>query len=519
MIKLLLGNSETKQAFFEKIGDALVFKNDEFLFYIKTKDYLENSYTAFDNKIGFNNQKQLDNNVVLNFPYKDCVLEGGQTKDDEKRKEIFFNEILAKDEIKRLFEPKVLTNFSKYDKDGEKQLQSFSRNKEINIKRGLSEDTITDNLLIKGNNLIALHSLVEEFRGKVKLIYIDPPYNTRNDSFNYNDDFNHSSWLCFMKNRLEIAKELLSDDGSIYVQMDVKEAHYLKILMDEIFGRDNFRSEVIWDTSIPYVAGNKWLSPNWVYSHSIIFYYAKNVSDHRNIFNKLTFDVKQPSGDISKKPYKDIWTDIENFAGFLGARDIKINFNSKKPEKLIERIIKSSTNERDIVLDFFAGSGTTGAVAHKMNRQWIMVEQMDYIETITKERMKKVIAGEQGGISKSVNWQGGGEFVYFELKKYNENFVDMLNKAKTKEEVVNIFQEICKKGFVKYNIDIKALNDDINKGNNSEFLSKSIEEMKENIYNILNKNMLFVPLSAIDDEKFCCSNEEKVLSKNFYNNK
>lgn len=322
-----------------------------------------------------------------------------------------------------------------------------------------------------------------------------------------------------MKNRLEIARELLSEDGSIYVQMDVKEAHYLKILLDEIFNIDNFRSEIIWDTSIPYVAGNKWLSNNWIYSHSIIFYYAKNKEIHtNNTFNKLFFEVKQPSGKNSQKPYKDIWCDIENFAGFLGAKEIKIDFKTKKPEKLIERIIKSSTNEHDIVLDFFAGSGTTGAVAHKMNRQWIMVEQMDYIESITKERLKKVIEGEQGGISKSVNWQGGGDFVYFELKKYNQDFIEMLEKCETKDEVLNVFNEICEKGFVKYNVDIKALKEDISKGENSIFLSKTLEEMKENVYSILEKNMIYLPYSMLYDDKFECSAEEKKLSKDFYKN-
>lgn len=521
LIELLLTNEEIKTEFFTNINNILVFKQDEFTFYLKKKNYLNSSYTKFDNKIGFNCYKELNNNVVLNFPYKDCILEGGQNREEDKRQEIFFNEILAKKEIKRLFEPKVLTNFKKYNQDGETQVEKFNRN---------ADGVITDNLLIKGNNLIALHSLVEEFRGKVKLIYIDPPYNTGNDGFKYNDSFNHSTWLCFMKNRLEIARELLREDGSIYVQMDVKEAHYLKVLMDEIFGRNNFRSEIIWDTSIPYVAGNKWLSNNWIYSHSVIFYYAFNINVHRDVFNKLTFQVKQTSGDISNKPFKDIWTDIENFAGFLGVRDIKINFNSRKPEKLIERIIKSSTNKNDIVLDFFAGSGTTGAVAHKMNRQWIMIEQMDYIEDITKERLKKVVGKkvkqdgnlleniefDNSGISKSVNWQGGGEFIYCELKKYNEDFVDMLKLAETKEEVINIFYEICKKGFVKYNIDIEELQKDIEKGEDSEFLKRTVDEMKQNIYDILNKNMLYIPMSIMNDNKFNINEEEKRLSGDFY---
>ena len=159
------------------------------------------------------------------WPFKDCILEGGQSREEDKREEIFFNEILAQDEITQLLEPKVLTNAKRIDKDTstgsvqtiEKPLDQFNRDAEQNRKRGLPEDTITDNLIIKGNNLLALHSLKKEFAGKVKLIYIDPPYNTGNDSFKYNDSFNHSTWLTFMKNRLEVARCLLKDDGVIFV--------------------------------------------------------------------------------------------------------------------------------------------------------------------------------------------------------------------------------------------------------------------------------------------------------------
>src|SRR5690606_26759021 len=160
---------------------------------------------------------------------------GGQSREEDKREEIFFNEILAQDEITQLLEPKVLTNAKRIDKDGEKPLDQFNRNE---------NGTITDNLIIKGNNLLALHTLKEEFAGKVKLIYIDPPYNTGNDSFKYNDSFNHSTWLTFMKNRLEIAKDLLRMDGIIFISLDDKEAHYCKVLMDEVFGRENFIADI-----------------------------------------------------------------------------------------------------------------------------------------------------------------------------------------------------------------------------------------------------------------------------------
>jgi adenine-specific DNA-methyltransferase len=174
----------------------------------------------------------------VSFPFKDCVLEGGQSKDDEKCKEIFFNEVLAKDEINRLLDKKVITNARKYTQDGASDEVDFKRD-----ENGL----IKDNLIIKGNNLLALHTLKSNFAGKVKLIYIDPPYNTGNDSFNYNDNFNHSTWLTFMKNRLEVARDLLSEDGVIFVQCDDNEQAYLKVLMDEIFGQVNFAANFIWN--------------------------------------------------------------------------------------------------------------------------------------------------------------------------------------------------------------------------------------------------------------------------------
>lgn len=196
--------------------------------------------------------------VVLNFPFKDCILEGGQRKEDgldtyfeydekeqrytekkSKRREVFYNEVLAHDEIDSLFSPKAFCNAKRYEPGKSSLCKKLNRDAELNKKRGLSEDTITDNLIIKGNNLLALHSLKEEFAGKVKLIYIDPPYNTGNDSFAYNDNFNHSSWLTFMKNRLEIARELLKENGAIFVQCDDNEQAYLKLLMDDVFGREN----------------------------------------------------------------------------------------------------------------------------------------------------------------------------------------------------------------------------------------------------------------------------------------
>ncbi len=244
VINTLLGDEFMKNNFFIDVGGTLVFKREEFVEFIGSKSYLSDSYTRFKNKIGLSigNKFLKDNkDVVLSWAYKDCVLEGGLDKEDGKRNEIFYNEILASDEIDRLLEPKVMTNFKRYDKEGIHNLDSIENE---------------DNLIIKGNNLVALHTLKKRYEGRIKLIYIDPPFNTGND-FGYNDTFTHSTWLTFMKNRLEIAKTLLREDGLIFVQIDssrsnkgkvvgTSELPYLNILLDEVFGRENFIAHLHW---------------------------------------------------------------------------------------------------------------------------------------------------------------------------------------------------------------------------------------------------------------------------------
>jgi adenine-specific DNA-methyltransferase len=231
LIKLLLSDKKTKEVFFIDVDGTLVFDKDKFVGFVSNKQFLPDSYTAFKNKIGLIDEKgefiSEKKEVVLSWPYKDCVLEGGMTKEDQKRDEIFWNEILAPDQITRLLEPKVFTNAKRIDKDGEHKFNGFRTDANGDIK---------DNLIIKGNNLLVLHSLKKRFAGKVKLIYIDPPYNIGSD-FQYNDRFNHSTWLTFMKNRLEVARNLLADDGIIFVQIDDNELAHLKVLMDEIFGK------------------------------------------------------------------------------------------------------------------------------------------------------------------------------------------------------------------------------------------------------------------------------------------
>ena len=309
---------------------------------------------------------------------------------------------------------------------------------------------INNNYLVKGENLKVLYSLLPIYQSKVKLIYIDPPYNTGNDGFKYNDAFNHSTWLVFMKNRLEVARQLLSDDGVILVSINDKEHAYLKVLMDEVFGRESYKNDLIWY----YLAMSSNPVGKFRNAHEKILFYAnkkfKNINQQTQIKYKFS-NVENVVEKLANKLHKNYY-ELMSYLGYEYDENIKswfswynkttqtkdffntqyddvlyvppVNrmaierlneFDNQKPERLIELLISFFTNPGDLVLDFFAGSGTTAAVAHKMGRRWITIEQMDYVETITKVRLQKVLDGEQGGVSKNHKWQGGGSFVYFEL--------------------------------------------------------------------------------------------------------
>ena len=223
LLSLLLNSKYLKDFFFADVDKTLVFDKILFQEVITNKQLLDDSFKKYKKEIGLNIEEPSPsfNNVVLNWPFKDCVLEGGQTNDDEIRNEVFWNNILAKTEINNLLSPKALTNFNFYG-DANK------------------DDLKYDNQVIFGNNLIALHSIKKTFAGKIQAIYCDPPYNTGKDSFGYNDRFNHSTWLTFFKNRMDVCKDLLTPSGMIWVNLDDQEAHYAKVLLDEIYGRDNF---------------------------------------------------------------------------------------------------------------------------------------------------------------------------------------------------------------------------------------------------------------------------------------
>lgn len=511
LIKLLLSNEEIKDKFFVKVDENYIFDKQGFAWFIESKEFLPDSYTIYTNKVGLtSNGKFISkaNDVVLDFPYKDCVLEGGQTKEDQKRNEIFYNEVIAGNEITRMLSPKVFSNAKKYTKDKVEDNVNYSE---------------SDNLLIKGNNLVTIASLLPKYEGKIKLIYIDPPYNTGSDSFSYNDSFNRSSWLTFMKNRLEIAKRLLSEDGAIYVQLDYHQAHYAKVLMDEIFGENNFQREIIW--RIGWLSGYKTKDNNWIRNHDTILFYSKN--NNMLKFNKKYIPKEEfkaiTKSEAERYPIEDVWNaseydDLNSIAivSFSGETVSKMlnpedEVKGQKSEKLLERIISAHTEPGDIVLDFFGGTCTTGAVAHKMGRRYILCEQLDKHLDIGIRRLQKVIEGEQSGISKKYSWNGGGSFIYCELKENAQELVDKIlsstdtNISKIKEDIYSdnrIVPYISKNILKKCDEDFEMIED--------------LETKKKILLYLVDKNKLYVNYSDIEDTDYNISDKDKKFTESFY---
>ena len=557
LIKILKNDEKAKKEFFTQIDDVLILNQNKLIEFFTLNDYMKNgSYTAYTNKIGLIKKdsfiKKFDD-VVLAFPYKDCVLEGGQTKEDDKKKEVFYNEILSSDEIDRLFEPKVLTNIKRYSKDA------------IEENPMIKND---DNLIIKGNNLIALHSLKKKFAGSVKLIYIDPPYyfneNRDSDTFLYNSNFKLSTWLTFMKNRLEVAKEFLNENGVIFVHIGEDSQAYMEILMNEIF--PNNRLGVVsrvqkkgsdkgtfFKPALDYILcyaknkqylsgfkigvdenkfkkietegkrkGEKYEDSKSLYQSSLDpmrgcvnqRYYIEcpdgsfvipkgnifpNIKkDGNNISPKTQFDGvwrwgvdsylkqkdllvfkqtpnsplldengKQSKWNVYTKRYlkdaqekgnipSNLFDNFTNSTATTTLSSLNIDFSFSKPKELIEHIIKIiQIEDNAIVMDFFAGSGTTAHAVLDINKnlnknlKFILIEQMDYIENITCERVRKVI---------EENKQS--DFIYAELK--------------------------------------------------------TIDTFKDVEIGALNKNMQYLPISEIEDESYNISKEEIAINKAFY---
>ncbi|MGX9364005.1 DNA methyltransferase [Mycoplasma sp. 527] len=581
LMEILYSNELIRKNFFVKVKDIWIFNDKKFIDFINLKDFMPDSFTSFKNRIGLvdNNGHFLDesNDVVLSFPYKDCVLVGNQDKDDQKRSEVMLNETLGLDDINRLLDPKVLINAKRYSSQGVEQNISFNEK---------------DNLIIKGNNLIALSSILKRYEGKVKCIYIDPPYNRNDDSFQYNDKFNHSTWLVFMKNRLELAKKLLRDDGVIFISCDEHERSYLKVLSDGVFGRDNFIADFIRKTksttndaktginiqhdnclsyaknkeNINLIGGEKnlskykntdndpkgpWISDNpsaksgnkennyfgirnpytgkedyppdgryWIFSKNTI---EKHIASGKICFkkeynkNQRGFIYKTWLSDLKTKgnTFNSLWFVSNEYMNQVATKDAKElgfvdEFKYPKPESFIYYLILHSTEVDDIVLDFFLGSGTTAAVAHKMRRQYIGIEQMDYIENITVSRLNKVINGEQTGESILADWTGGGSFVYCELAQNTQKWVDLVKKA-TEYNIVDVKNQILNSNDI-----IPYLSKAEIESSLSTFDSLSLDEKKARLISIINKNKLYINYSQIDDESYGISEADKQFNKSFY---
>ncbi|TDM41541.1 site-specific DNA-methyltransferase [Macrococcoides goetzii] len=571
LLEKLLSNEIIKNNFSLSIEGNTIIQINKLKEVFEADEYWQDSFTKYSKKIGLTtNGRFLDEetDVVLDFPYKDTLLKASMSRedtdqDDLRPNEPFLNEIIAKEEIDVLLDQKILINAKKYDSNGFRDIDVFDG---------------SDNLIIKGNNLLALHTLKDKYAGKVELIYIDPPYNTYNDSFNYNDKFNHSTWLTFMKNRLEVAYDLLSDTGSIWINLDLTESHYLKVLCDNIFGRDKFYSEIIWVNN----KQSKGYTDKISLHHNSILVYSKSEKFNVNLLNRteedninyknpdndpngpwrasdvrnslwrpnLQYDIHTPSGKKINHPENGWRFSKETFEKELKVGKIKFNedetrlirkiylkdqegrviesvwntkevgttreanseikamfndnlFATPKPEKLLQRIIHVASKENEVILDFFMGSGTTQAVAHKMNRQYIGIEQMDYINSVAVPRLQKVIEGEQGGVSKEVNWQGGGSFIYVELMEKNRGFLKAIENSETQAELFKVFEFMINEADIDFKIDLENVKNTMHE---LTFL-----EQKKLLIKIIDKNQLYYNYSEIND-----GNVRDLISENDY---
>lgn len=637
LLEALFNNKDSKKKFFIQVGDSHVFKYNQFRFYLE-ENQVNNSFTQYANKIGLASQGEHlsdSTDYVLDWPYKDCVLEGGMSSEEDmdtfiekkvettpgkvdkktgtvistektevtfsqakrKREEIFYNNIIADKEIDRLLDKKALKNFTRYTAKGEEEVKEIKRDE---------DGTIKENLLIKGNNLLALHSLKEQFAGKVKLIYIDPPYNTGED-FQYNDRFNHSTWLTFMKNRLEIAKEFLREDGVILVHIDDNEQASLKYLMDEIFGRENFVETFIWNNTDnpPSLSKKSRRRVEYLYCYeknkdtSTAYKGIQSKNEDAPLLNtgnpvkELFFQeglIKFNIPDGKYSPFKNSkielldsltikegvnqnkirlkgefkWTqetvneEVQNGTHFLiksekfsiryqrlsgsylapekyfdniylnksigvGSNEdsnshlkkMGIHFSTPtKPESIIHYFINAVTEKKDIVMDFFLGSGSTQAACIKSNRQSIGIEQLDYIKTTTIFRLNEVIKGEDGGISKEVDWKGGGDFIYFELAEYNEEAKNKIDACTSFKELKKLFTELTEYYFLNYNVSVKQFNDQLL--DDKDFQELPLEEQKTLFKALLDNNQLYIPYKEQEDGKYNLSKEDQELTNEFY---
>ncbi len=600
LVRRLLSDEEIKAKFFEEIDGHWIFNANVFTEYVSNRDFIANAYTRFRNKIGLNIGDRFlreRDEVSLVWPYKDCVLEGGQTKEEEKRKEIFLNEILAREEINRLLEPKVLTNWKRYSVEGEQNVTQLNRDE---------NGVISENLIIKGNNLVALHTLKGQFRGQVKLIYIDPPYNpdSQANTFTYNNNFNHSTWLTFMKNRLEVAKELLTKDGALIVAIDENEQAYLGVLLRELFDEYEIHCITIvhnprgvQGTNFSYtheyayfvipqgkkVIGNRKIQSeevtwsnfrNWggesrrenakncfypvIVENDEVVGFGDVADDHEhpltqtvshgdrdyvypidaNMIERKWRYARQSADEVQHLLrtretnagyeieigkdfglHRTVWQDSRYDANIYGTQIVKAlvpNCNFAFPKSLwnvYDCLYSVIANDKDaIVLDFFGGSGTTAHALLELNkdggnRKFIICEQMHYVETVTVERVKRVI--EQNN---------QGDFIYCELMQYNQAYMDKIQTAQTSEELVALWEDIAVNSFLNYYVNPETPADAVENFKAIGETENGLVKQKQLLAELLDKNQLYVHLSEIDDEDFRVNEEDKALSRSFYSN-
>lgn len=605
LISALINNEETKKHFFKQVGEALVFDVNKFGWFINNREYMPDSYTRYKNKIGLvdehNDLISASGKVELVFPYKDCVLEGGQTREEQTREEIFYNETLAPDEVDRLFYPKVMCNALRYE-SGKEPIQT-------------TEIKDTDNLVIKGNNLLVLSSLRFLFNNKVRMVYWDVPYNTGSDSFGYNDKFSRSSWLLFIKNRVEKTLPLLKNEGGVFlIQCSFHQYGYLRVLLDEIIGnyimtfnvlvrhpertltadkefndvveyvlvyaknahykmpkiaeektvddyqykieelgegedidfdgrkgkiftpdkyrlvkvepaKENFKIMTVRGSIKEKVSSGrfyvKYLQPlEGKYPDKTLFKVdgiGDDMYDYRYFYlppagnkNGAYLQGMPTTSSVTYKPYPNFLDFVQSYNTVNDEGVVEFR-NGKKPEDLIAFLMEIFTVEGDIVLDAFAGSATTAAVALKLNRQFITSEQMDYIHTVTLPRIKGVIDGKENELLPEAEYNGGDSFVYCELAKSNQKFIDDIMSAKTDEEIYVLYKKILETGFVSSRINPKAIDE-----TKKEFEELSIDNKKRLLMELLDKNLLYVNYCDIDDEEYQISDEDKAFSRKFY---
>ena len=602
LLRLLLSHPDTRARFFTEAAGVLVFDKAQFCWTVTSREFLPDSYTRFQNRIGLADRAghllSASGDTVLSFPFKDCVLEGGQTREDQRRGEVFYNEILAPQEIDQLLSPKVLVHPRRCTAAGEQPV---------------TEIRPEDSLLIQGNNLLVLSSLRRRYAGKVRMAYWDVPYNTGSDSFGYNDRFSRSTWLVFLKNRVEQALPLLAEDGVLLIQCSFHQHAYLQVLLDELVGNHVMTFHVLVRHPDRTLAADKAFNDVieyvLVYAKSPQFQMPrivqeKGVNDYcwaveelapgdpislggrrarvlrpdqyrlvRRPADKTQFKVVSVRGSIREKtssgrfyvkylqplegqyPPKTLFQvegigddaysyryfylppkgrkngaylqgmptsssqtrrPYPNFLDFVQAynavdREGTVSFrNGKKPESLIAYLMEIFTRPGDWVLDAFAGSGTTAAVALKLGRHFLCIEQMDYAETLTKERICGVLRGEENDVLPESGWQGGGSFLYCRLAKLNEAFAEEIAAAGP-EDLPDLCRRMVDTGLISSRVtraDLQAAEADL--------AALSLPDRKRFLLELLDKNQLYVNLCDMEDAEFAVSPEDRAFNHSFY---